>query len=73
MLTYLTSYLTSGAGVERGERNLSLDTLDDLAARLGVQSEALLPSSEKLHDLLSIGRRTHLRHADSLSRLHEQS
>lgn len=35
------------AGVERGERNLSLDTLDDLAARLGVQTEALLPSSEK--------------------------
>lgn len=35
------------AGVERGERNLSLDTLDDLAERLRVQTEALLPSSEK--------------------------
>ncbi|MDO4256347.1 MAG: helix-turn-helix transcriptional regulator [Kocuria sp.] len=30
------------AGIERGERNLSLDTLDALAKGLGVESRSLL-------------------------------
>jgi transcriptional regulator with XRE-family HTH domain len=36
------------AGIERGERNLSLDSVESLASRLGVEPSFVLDSESKL-------------------------